>query len=327
MQRTVVSALLLLGLMLPHGAAAQALGSNEALNVILSPSYPRPYQTVTVTVKSTLIDLSASTVVISANGVEAQRGTGVVSGQVRVAGPGERTTITVTATNEGQTYQKQLVIRPADVALILEPLTTSHPFYDGGSLISSESRIRVVAIPDIRTAAGTRVSAQNLVYTWRLGDQTLEASSGIGRSSFTATAPVRYRSATLSLTVNTQDKSVVAASQVVITPTDPIVRIYRNDPLLGPMFDRAYSGVISMLDQEETFRVVPYHFSAKPSITWLLNSVATGNLEDITVRSNGAGNGSALLSATAKGATMFQNGESSLTVRFGETKPLGIFGL
>lgn len=327
MRYVVLGVLFLTALIMPASVSAQSLGSNEALNIILTPSYPKPYQTATITVKSTVIDLAASTVAVSVNGVVVDRGTGVVTTQVRVGGPGERTTVSVSATTEGQTYTKQLVIRPADVALIIEPLTTTHPFYEGGALVSSESRLRLVAIPDIRTAAGTRVAAKDLVYTWKLGDQILEGSSGIGRSSFTATAPVRYRSAVLSLTVNTADKSVVAYGQTVITPTDPLVRIYRNDPLLGPIFDRAYTGVLSMTDEEETFRAVPYFFSAQPSTTWSLNSVVTGSQPDITVRSNGAGSGSALLSAASKGSAMFQTAQAALTIRFGESNPLGIFGL
>lgn len=321
-------AVLILGLLItaPCGALAQTLGPAQGISILLNPQYPRPNQLISITVKSTAIDLTASTVVISVNGTEVERGTGVVTAQARVGGAGQTTTIAVAVTNNGQTYRTQASVRPADVALIVEPLTTAHPFYMGSPLVASEGRLRVVAIPDIRTGAG-RVAAPNLVYTWKLGSQILQSSSGIGRSTLTATAPVRYRSANVSVTVTTQDQSIVAYAEAAIAPVDPVVRVYENDPLLGPLFNRALTGSVAMEGEEETFRAVPYHFANSPSLSWLLNSVATGVNRDITVRSTGAGAGSALLSLSARGGSLFQTADASLSVRFGEDRPLGIFGL
>lgn len=297
------------------------------VDITINPSYPRPYQTVAVTIQSSLLELSASTVVVSVNGSVVERGTGVVTAYVRVGGAGERTTISVSVTSNGQTYTKQLVIRPADVSLVIEPSSTTHPFYLGSGLVASEGSVRLVAVSDIRTSAGALVPASSLVYVWRMGDQILESSSGIGRSVLSATAPVRYRDADISVTVSTQDSSVVAQAQTTVAPVDPFIRIYRNDPLLGPLFDTAYAGSVTMLDVEETFRMVPYHFATRPLVSWAVNSVAGGGDDDITVRATGNGAGSAQLSAQATRTQNLQSANTSLTVRFGEFKPLGIFGL
>ena len=323
-----LSFLLISALSLPLAPLhAQSMLPTEALSVSISPQYPRPYQTITITPRSTLLNLTNGTVVITVNGTEVERGSGVITGYARMGGPGERATVRVTATVDGQTQQKDLVIRPADVALVAEPLTTTHPFYKGAPLVASEGRIRLVAIPDVRTAPGTVVSPQNLVYTWRLGNRILEASSGIGKSVVDAVAPIRYRDVTVSVTVTTQDNAVVAYAQTTVAPVDPIIRIYRNDPLLGPLFDLAYSGNVTMNTEEETFRAIPYYFAGNPSLVWRVNSVESGTERDITVRSTGTGIGSAILSAQADGSALFQSAESSLTVRFGELRPLGIFGL
>jgi len=321
------AAILLLGASL-YGIPANAqLGGGESLSISINPQYPRPYQTISITPRSNLLNLSASTVTVSVNGAVVEKGSGVLTAYARVGGSGERTTIRVTAVSNGQTYSAETTVRPADVSLVVEPISTVHPFYKGGSLTASEGRVRLIALPDIRTAAGAQVANENLVYTWRLGSQILQSASGIGRSSLTATAPVRYRDANVSVTVSTQDSSVVAQATTAIAPVDPFIRIYRNDPLLGPLFDRAFTGTLGMTTDEESFRMVPYFFAARPQLSWSVNAVTSGSDEDITVRSTGNGRGSALITATAKRTENLQTADTTLTLRFGQERQLGIFGL
>ncbi len=299
----------------------------DALTVSLEPSYPKPYSVVTVTPGSTLIDLSASTVTISVNGKVVQQGSGSQPAQVSVGGLGQATTITVTATNEGKVYTKKLTVRPADVALISEPFSTTHPFYKGGSLLASNGRVRLVAMPDFRTGTGASIPPKNLVYTWRNGDQVLESASGIGKYSITATAPNRYRDSVVTVTVATSDQSLVGQSSIEITPTDPIVRIYQNDPLLGPLFNLALAKNTTLSSEEKTFRAVPYYFSETPSINWMVNGTASQGGADITVRPTGSGVGTALLAVAAKAKNFPQQAQTTLSVAFGVKSSSGIFGL
>lgn len=314
-------------LILPFSGNAQIPGAGETLSVSISPEYPKPYETVAVTVKSSLIDLFSSKVTITANGQKVEEGSGVMTSYVRVGGAGEKTTITVSALSGGKTYNKTIVLRPASVALVAEPLSTTHPFYRGGGLVASEGTVRLVAIPDFQSAPNTTVKAENLVYTWRLGQQILESVSGIGKSSVTATAPVRYRDATLSVTVTTQDSSMVAYAVTTIAPSDPFIRVYLNDPLLGPLFDTALSGSLKMSSTEQTFRMVPYYFAKAPSVSWRVSGNEGGVERDVTVRTTGAGAGSAVLEANATLQSNYQTARQSLTVSFGEKGGLGIFGL
>ena len=74
---------------------------------------------------------------------------------------------------------------------------------------------KTVALADFQSAPGTRLPASSLVYTWRLGNRVLTDSSGIGKSTLLATAPVRYRNADITVTVTSPDNSLVgeAATQ------------------------------------------------------------------------------------------------------------------
>jgi hypothetical protein len=308
--------------------AQQVPAGTDPLTVSIDPQYPAPYQAVTVTPDSTLIDLSSSQVTISVNGTVIQKGSGSAPVQVQAGAAGVASTIKVVAvTSDGKTYSQSLVIRPADVALIVEPVSTSHPFYHGASLVASGGLVRLVALPNLRTASGALVPASSLVYTWKNGDQILESDSGIGKSVLTATAPVQYRNATITVTVATPDSSGVAQASAFISPVSPIVRIYQNDPLLGPLFNYALPDTIAMSDAEDTFRGVPYYFTGSPSLTWTVNDVASQAGQDITVRSNGAGSGTAVVGFEAKQSDTSQLGDTSMTVQFGAKKSLGIFGL
>lgn len=327
--RRVRAAILLLGAVGIGGAAFTAyaqLGQNTQLTLTLSPLYPRPYETVTIIPQSSLIDLSASTVTITANGVVVSTGSGSEAAYVTVGGPGTATTVNVRAVHGGQTYAANVTIRPADVALITEPYSTTHPFYEGGSLVASEGRVRLVAVPDLRTSGGTAISPANLVYTWRNGEQILQGASGIGKSVLTASAPVRYRDARITVTVSTQDQSIVAAASTVISPVDPLMRVYRKDPLLGPWYETALPANLTLAGVEETFHAVPYYFSEAPPIAWQVNGAPSDTDKDITVRATGSGAGTAVLTASARLANSLQAAETALRIRFGDEGGLGIFG-
>ncbi len=307
---------------------AQFSSDQDPITIILTPNYPRPYQTVTVSPRSSLLDLTASSVVISVNGGVVQRGSGTQGASFTVGGPGQETKVVVSVTApNGKVYNKTLSIRPADVALVVEPDTTAHPFYKGLTLTAPEGRVRLVAIPDFRSGNGAVIDPNKLVYTWKLGSRVLQDASGIGRSVLVATAPVRYRDADVSLLVTSQDSSVVAEATTLISPRDPLVLIYPHDPLLGTDYNHAASNLFSLNSTEATFRSVPYFFAAAPAIEWSVSGTPQGAQRDITVRSSGNGKGSASLEVRAKLAGTTQSANSRTTLQFGEVKsPLTIFG-
>jgi hypothetical protein len=213
------------------------------------------------------------------------------------------------------------------VALVVEPVSTTHPFYEGSGLVTSEGRVRIVAIPDIRTSPTHTIDPSTLTYTWSLGDQELESDSGVGKSVLDATAPEEYRDADVSVVVSSPDGSEMAEADTSISPTTPIVRIYQNDPLLGPLYDNALSGTVTMSDAEDTYRGVAYYFSETPTMSWEVNGVPSASSQDITVRDSGSGQGSALLDFSTDDSSTEQSADDSITVNFGQTASGGIFGL
>jgi ribosomal protein L31 len=322
----VIIALFCYSILLVH---AQTLGSCsvQAITLDVSPLYPAPYQNITLTPSSTTFDIAGATVSITVNGTSFYKGSGGNPVTIPMGGPGSATKIKVTATSAGQTYSQSITLRPAEVALIVEPVSTTHPFYLGTGLVGSEGSIRLVAIPDLRTSAGKSLDPATLEYTWKLGDQVLENDSGVGKSVLVATAPQRYRDADVSVLVQNSDGSLLAQAATSISPVDPVALVYLNDPLLGPLFDNALTGTFSMSDAEDTYRGVPYYFSETPTLNWTVNGVDSSTDKDLTVRSTGSGTGSAILSFSASQNDTSQSTNATLNVNFGQAKSLGFFGL
>jgi hypothetical protein len=171
-----------------------------------------------------------------------------------------------------------------------------------------------------------RLSASALIYTWKWGDTVLAEQSGIGRSTFVATAPPQYRDAQITCTVRSQDGSLIAEASTVIAPVDAAVRIYRTDPLMGPDFDHALSAGYVMTTAEEAFRGVGYYFAALPSFDWAVSGQSASNDREVTVRATGSGEGNATLSLAAANSSTNQSASLTLPVHFGAKKTSNIFG-
>ncbi len=322
MRFAILIALLVL---MPLSAGAQPVpGGAEPVTISILPENPRPYDTIVITPKSNVINLPASTVTISVNGTVLEEGSGGRTAAYTLGGPGTAAVIRVVATFNGDTFEKTLTLNPADVALVIEPTTGSHPFYEGASLVAPEGRVRIIAMADLRSAPGTRIAPANLSYTWKLGNRMLAEQSGIGRSVLTATAAPRYRDAEVSVTVATTDGTVRGAATAVIAATSPELLAYRDDPLLGPDFAHALAGSFAMTGGEETFLAVPYHFGTAPSFAWTLNGSSAGSADRLTVRAEKGQRGTARIGATASDPSG-ETADTSFTIDFG-TDDGGFFG-
>ncbi len=315
-----------------HAQTNSAVGSGsgaatQSLTLDQSPQYPTPYSTVTITPSSSAFDISGATISVKVNGEQYYSGSGGAGIAITLGGPGSKNNIVVTAVSGGQSYSQSLLIIPENVALVVEPVSSTHPFYDGASLVPSEGHVRVIAIPDLRDSSGNQIDPSSLIYTWSLGDQELTADSGIGASVLDAIAPQMYRDADVSVTVTSQDGSLMAEGNTTITPISPITRIYKEDPLLGPIYDNALGSSYTMPDSEDTFLGVPYYFSSTPALNWTMNGTDSGSTNSLTVRDTGTGVGTAQLNFSANNSSSNETANSTLSVQFGNSNSTGLFGL
>lgn len=323
---------LVLSLMLPLAVSAQgfddSLSSGEPFTISVTPQYPAPYGTATLSFVSSSLDLTNATLKVALKGKQIYQGSVQPVG-VSLAGAGSVAPLSVTITTNGVPYSKSLTVQPQDVSIIAEPIASAPALYLGKPLIPLEGDTRIVAVANLRDAAGKTIDPANLSYTWTVDGAQIFNSSGIGKQSVVVASPLQYRARTVSVAVQSQNGTLVGGADLILNPVEPHVRIYENDPLLGIRFERALGDSYSIAGAETSLFAAPFSLpitGGVPFIQWFLNGAAAQTGSSITLRPAGSGQGTASLSLTAS------RGESapataSLSLIFGTKSGSNFFGL
>jgi hypothetical protein len=248
---------------------------------------------------------------------------------VTIGAPGTETSIEVTLTSDGQTYDESLSFDAGDVALMLEPQATAPVLYPGEPLIPNAGNVRAVAVADFYSASGVPLNPATLSYTWTLDDTTLD-SSGIGKTSVLVPIPLQYRDSVVSLVVKTVDGSEVAGATETIAGNQPTVRVYQNDPLLGILFDHAIPDAFAISGSEVSFFGAPFSFSTEngsPTLSWTLGGSPAQTGSSLTLRPQGSGAGTAALSLSANNQSTLESAVANVSLSYGSSQSTGLFGL
>ncbi len=315
---------------------AQGLGGVgmdiDPISLTLSPASPAPHQPFTLSLESSTLNLANSTFSVSVNGKKVADGTGRTPVSLTAGAGGAPMSISVSVSSAGQTYQKTVVLRPAGLVLVTEPLSSAPILYPGKSGIPVMGGARIVAVPDFRTKDGTPIDPHTLSYTWRVDDsQTLVKDSGIGKNAVIVATPLPYRTKTVAVTVQDQAGSLVASQSITLAPTDPTVRVYASDPLMGTLYEHALSSSYTMPGSDATFVAVPYGFPTDtnaPQITWYLNEQKSQTGERITLQPQGSGEGSEALAVSISTPATSARASANFQLLFkAEARGSGLFGL
>lgn len=325
-------ATLVITLLLPAAVVAQSFGdigdNTSSFTISASPQYPSPYGTATLSFLSPTIDLTSATMTITVAGKNAYQGT-VRSFAVPLGKAGSITNIAVTIVSGGTTYAQTLKIQPQDVVLVAEPVASAPVLYPGKPAVPLEGSVRVVAATNLRGANGNASNPTALSYSWAVDGVQIANASGIGKATILVASPLQYRSREISVTVASQDGSLVGGAALSLSAEEPSVRVYENSPLLGIRFDRALSGTYTIGGVESTLYAAPFSLpttAGAPLLRWFLNgdAVQTGNV--LTLRPTGSGRGTATLSLVAS-AGDYSKATANLSLFFGEAPNSNFFGL
>ena len=304
-------------------------GSGEPFDVSVDPQFPLPYASATLSFTSATINLPNATLKVGVNGKDIYTGN-VRPVSVPLGRAGSVASVLATITLNGDVASRTVSIQPQGVTLIAEPAASAPPLYQGRPAVPIGGNVRVVAAADLRDAAGARLDPSVCSYAWTIDGARIDAASGIGKNTIIVAAPFQYRSRSVSVTVSNRDGSLRGGATVSLVPEQPVMRIYRYDPLLGILFDHALSGSYAIQGAEDTLYAAPFFLpttSALPMIRWSLNKTVEQTGKTITLRPSGEGQGSTLLSAVASVSSTLKT-SADLSISFG-TRPggLNLFGL
>ena len=140
---------------------------------------------------------------------------------------------------------------------------------------------------NFRTTGGTALDPSTLSYKWTVDDTQIANSSGIGKNVVIVASPLQYRARTVSVAIASRDGSLVGGDSLSLSPQEPSVRIYENDPLLGIRFDRALVNTFTITGAESTLYGAPFSVPTTygaPFLQWFVNSIAAQTGSSITLR-------------------------------------------
>lgn len=322
-----------LSFLLPMAVSAQSLGNlagetSSSFTVSVSPQYPAPNSRTTLSFLSSSIDLANSTVTVMVGKSIVYKGS-VRPVAIPVSKTGSVARVTVFVESGGAKYTQLLTIQPQDVVLIAEPISSTYALYPGKPSVPLEGDVRVIAVANVQSESGKIIAPSALSYNWTVDGTQIANSSGIGKSAIIVASPLQYRARNVSVSVASQDGNLVGGDSFVFSPKEPTLRIYENDPLLGIRFDRTITGNYTISGSEATLYAAPFSLSTThgaPLVQWFLNGGAVQTGSSITLRPQGAGQGSASLSLTA-GTGGNTPAAANLSLIFGAIPNTNFFGL
>ncbi len=321
-------------LTLPLFSSAQSLGgsigdnNDNAFTISARPQYPAPYSQATLSVLSSSLDLTNAIMTASVADKEIYKGA-VQPVAISLGKAGSVASVKVTLSVNGLNYSQILVIQPQDVVLVAEPISSAPPLYPGKPSVPLEGSVRVVAIANLKDAGGKAINTDALSYAWTVDGTQIANASGIGKETVMVASPLQYRKRNVSVTVQSQNGSLVGGASLSLTAQEPVVRIYKNDPLLGIRYDHALADSYAIAGAETTFYAAPFSLpttSGAPFIQWFLNGAAVQTGNSVTLRPAGSGQGDSSLSLVASSGNS-ATASANLLLSFGTQSGFNFFGL
>ncbi len=232
-------------------------GFDGAVRMSIEPSYPHPQETATVTLESTLIDLSHADIVWYVDGKRVPGS--ATSLPVALSAAGSRTSVSAQITTaEGSILGADTTITPTSIDLLYESDTYVPPFYAGRSLPSAGSTLRVQALVHFVRPDGSEVKPSDITYTWRRDGRVLGSVSGRGRDTLSTDAPYLYGSSVIALDAESVDGSFHGNASVTVRSVEPVLRLYQDHPLFGLRLDQAVASTSRFVEREMTFAAIPF---------------------------------------------------------------------
>ena len=325
LKRASLIVLLAVAMLFPLAPFAHAQVDNEVA-VSVSPTNPGPNESVTVTLTSYSFDLETAQINWSATGQRSASGIGDVDYTFTTGGLGSATTINVTITPVGSVdIQKTIVITPMTVDMLWQATDSIvPPFYRGKAMPTSESEVKFVAIPQIKSSNGSYIAPGNFVYDWSENYTADANDSGYGKNGYTTFMDYLNPDKYISVDVSSQDGGLATSGNITLSPVDPKIVWYASSPLYGPLYGAALDGSYPVVGNDTSLIAEPYFFSpATPlskelSYAWTLNgdTISTPSIPNmLALHRSTSDTGTATLSVEVTSLNkLFQDSTANLTL-------------
>ncbi len=316
----------LFGINFAH-AQGVPVGAN-GLDISISTDNPIPEQNLTITAKSYSIDINSATITWTVDGKVVQKGIGMITLDIKAPVLGKEKKVLVTAvSSNGITFSNSTIIGSGSIDLILENNGYTPTFFRGKTPTSYQNNVNVIAYPHLADSKGVEYDPKTLVYQWKKNSRVVEDQSGYGKQVYTHLGEIVPREAVITVTVSTRDGMKRASATTIIEYSSPTLSFYIDDPLYGPLWNRAVSENIYIGSEKETgVLMTPYGFNKPVNelgnliLTWMINGYERPELatnESVILRAPENSQGSSNIELTIRNKKeILQTASASFSAQF-----------
>lgn len=307
--------------------SAQEIGTDTVL-VEITPEFPKPGEAVSVKLTSYSGDLDRAKIIWSLNGKTVKSGTGGKTFSFSMGAAGKSVTFGVVVDAPGiGLFEKNITLNPAQVDILWQAIDSyTPPFYRGKALPARMSKIRAVAMPDMKTKSGGSVKPVDLVYKWTLDDTPMLDNSGYAKNFVDFSFDFVSSDATVKVNASSiKEAGLVGENTAYFATIDPKIIFYEDKPLKGVGYENAVVNSFNLKNDEVAIIAEPYYFTSQNGLTylsynWLLNGSPTQSVDQksLVLRLGDQKSGSSEVSLGIKQTYRFlQMANKTFTINFG----------
>jgi hypothetical protein len=291
------------------------------------PENPTPGQEVTISLTAYGTDLDSASISWSVNGTKIQSGTGMTQFKIAAGKNGETKKIVATIIpTSGTSITQTFTITPQDVSIIYESDGYVPPFYKGKGVYTREGTVTLIAVPNL-ISGGVKLNPNTLTYKWTIDGTVQGSKSGYGRSSYTYTGSILGKDSIVEVEVSSVTGNTKGKGLILLSPQEPQVLLYEQNPLYGKLFNKELSTFgFSLPEKEATVVAIPYSTSAAKltdgtlSFDWTINgsTIPVPKTQNYaTFRNTTDQSGTSLIGVSVNNSThLLQSMRNSLSINF-----------
>jgi hypothetical protein len=204
----------------------------------------------------------------------------------------------------------QTTAKTSSVDMIVETAGYVHSLFPGKLDPRYQNQVKIVAIPHLYSSTGVELDPKNLYYHWKKNGLVIQADSGYGKQALIMPGEIVPRAYSITVEVWPRDNTVRTKGMTTVDLTEPFITFYVDDPLYGPLFNKAINGTLRIgSEREVSVLAVPFGFNKNPTRSsdlthsWFINGTLhpelSGN-ESVILRSPEDSGGSATVQLTMK---------------------------
>jgi hypothetical protein len=270
---------LILGLLfIPYlSLAASSIGGGILADI--KPTNPGPNEMVVVNLQSYSVDLDRSLITWFINNQQINSGIGQKSLSSKVGQVGESSDWSVVIeTPLGQQITGHLNFNPSTVNLLWQANTYTPDWYQGKSLPSPGSQVKILALTEIKKSSNQWYKKDELVFNWYKNGKFLSLSSGVGKDNIVIETNSDYTPTQITVEVSSLDKTINSSGSLELKNYPPKLLLF---PIASSTNVYPFNSSINLMDDITSLLVEPFYFSNQDILdnnlvfSWKLNNKST----------------------------------------------------